>query len=144
MSKETKLRGNIANWLNDHSHGVYTVNQEAVKKKEKRTDIRLTSSYKDIESVIELKLDDKKYRWSGSELRKALRHQLMENYLSHERCQSGCLLICLRERRRWKNPDSGTLMNLNETVNWLQGIADDIVQESPNLLVEVIGLDLSD
>ena len=144
VEEEIELRRNIANWLNDKSLGAYTVHQEAVVNDENRTDIRLTSSYTDIESVIEIKLDDKKYRWSASKLLKALKCQLVGNYLSHERCQSGCLLICLRESRRWQNPDSKILMNLNETVEWLQGIADEISQENPNLLIAVRGLDLSD
>ena len=143
IEKEPELRRYIANWLNDHSRDAYTVNQEAVKKGEKETDIRLTSSYKDIESTIELKLDDKCYRWSGSQLEDALRNQLVGQYLSHERCRSGCLLLCMREHRNWKNPHTCKKMSLNETVAWLQGIADEIMKENPELLVSVRGLDLS-
>ena len=141
--EEPELRRNIAGWLNDHSCGAYTVNQEAVKKAEKRTDIRMTSSYKDIETAIELKLDDKRYRWSGSQLEDALRNQLVGKYLRHKRCRSGCLLICMRERRKWENPYNRKKMNLTETVDWLQGIADEIMKENPELLVSVRGLDLS-
>ena len=143
IEKEPELRRYIANWLNEHSRDAYTVNQEAVKKGEKETDIRLTSSYKDIESTIELKLDDKCYRWSGSQLEDALRNQLVGKYLSHKRCRSGCLLICMRERRKWENPYNRKKMNLTETVDWLQGIADEIMKENPELLVSVRGLDLS-
>ena len=141
--EEPELRRNIAGWLNDHSCSAYTVNQEAVKVEEKRTDIRLTSSCKDIETTIELKLDDKGYRWSGSKLENALRRQLVERYLNHERCRSGCLLICMRESRKWKNPHTGKRMNLTETVAWLQGIADEIMKERAELLITVKGLDLS-
>ena len=143
VKEEPELRRNIAGWLNNHSCSAYTVTQEAVKKGEKRTDIRLMSSYKDIETTIELKLDDKGYRWSGSKLENALRRQLVEQYLNHERCRSGCLLICMRESRKWKNPHSGKRMNLTETVAWLQGIADEIMKERAELLITVKGLDLS-
>jgi len=142
VKEEPELRRNIAGWLNDHSCSAYTVNQEAVKVEEKRTDIRLTSSCKDIETTIELKLDDKSNRWSGSQLEKALRNQLVGQYLSHERCRSGCLLICMREHRKWKNPYTGKPMNLTEIVSWLQGIANEIMEENPELLVAVRGLDL--
>ena len=57
----------------NHSRGAYTVNQEAVKVEEKRTDIRLTSSHVDIEAAIELKLDDKEYRWTGLGVGKSLK-----------------------------------------------------------------------
>ena len=143
IEEEIELRRYIAGWLNDHSCGAYRVNQEAVKKGENRTDIRLIASHVDIEATIELKLDDTNRRWSGSGLEKALRHQLVQKYLSHERCRSGCLLICMRESRRWKNPSSGFLMNLDETVDWLQGIADEIMNKRPELLIAVKGLDLS-
>ena len=144
IKKETELRVNIAGRLDVCSRGAYTVNQEALKVGGNRADIKLTASSNiDIETTIELKLDDKRYRWSGSRLEKALRHQLVDQYLSHERCRSGCLLICMRESRRWKNPSSGTLMNLDETVDWLQGIADQIMEEMPKLLIAVKGLDLS-
>ncbi len=142
IDKERELRRNIASWLNERSCGAYTVNQEAVKVGERRTDIRLTSTHRDIETTIELKLEDKRYRWSGSKLEKALRCQLAENYLSHERCRSGCLLICMRQNKKWRNPSNGALMDLTETVKWLQGIANEIMQERP-LLIAVKGLDLS-
>ena len=141
--EEPELRRNIASWLNDHSFGAYTVDQEAVKVEEKRTDIRLTSSCINIQTAIELKLDDKRNRWSGSQLEQALRNQLVGKYLSHERCRSGCLLLCMREHRKWQNPYSRNRMNLIETVDWLQGIADEIMKENPELLVSVRGLDLS-
>ena len=143
IEEETELRRFIAGWLNDHSRGTYTVNQEAVKKDEKRTDIRLTATKVDIETVIELKLNDKNGRWSGSSLEKALRYQLVDQYLSHDRCRSGSLLVCMRESRKWKNPIRGNLMNLGETVDWLQGIADEIMKQRPELLISVRGLNLS-
>lgn len=142
IEKETELRRFIAGWLNDHRRDAYTVNQEAVKKREKRTDIRLSATM-GIEAVIELKLNKKNGRWSGSDLEKALRHQLVEQYLSHDRCRSGCLLICMQENRNWENPTRGNLMNLDETVDWLQGIADEIMTKKPELLISVRGLDLS-
>ena len=141
--EEPELRRNIASWLNDHSCAAYTVDQEAVKVEEKRTDIRLTSSCINIQTAIELKLDDKRNRWSGSQLEEALKNQLVGKYLSHKRCRSGCLLICMRERRKWENPYNRKKMNLTETVDWLQGIANEIMEERHELLVAVRGLDLS-
>lgn len=143
IEEETELRRYIASRLNDHRRDAYTVNQEAVMRREKRTDIRLSATKVDIEAVIELKLNKKYGRWSGSDLEKALRYQLVEQYLRHDRCRSGCLLICMRENRKWKNPTGGDLMDLDETVDWLQGIAEEIMTNNPELLIAVRGLDLS-
>ena len=145
IKKESELRVNIAGRLDVCSRGAYKVNQEALKVGGNRADIKLTasSSSVDIETTIELKLDDKRYRWSGSKLEKTLRNQLVQKYLSHERCLSGCLLVCMRESRRWRNPNTRILMNLDETVDWLQEIADEIMQKRPELLIAVKGLDLS-
>ena len=145
IKKESELRVNIAGRLDVCSRGAYKVNQEALKVGGNRADIKLTasSSSVDIETTIELKLDDKRGRWSGSKLEKTLRNQLVQKYLSHERCFSGCLLVCMRESRRWRNPNTRILMNLDETVDWLQEIADEIMQKRPELLIAVKGLDLS-
>ena len=144
VKKESELRVNIAGRLDVCSRGAYTVNQEALKVGGNRADIKLTaSSNVDIETTIELKLDDKRYRWSGSKLEKTLRYQLVQKYLSHERCLSGCLLVCMRESRRWRNPNTRILMNLDDTVDWLQGIANEIMKKRPELLIAVKGLDLS-
>jgi hypothetical protein len=144
VEQETELRRNIASWLNDHSRGMYRVNQEAVKVNENRTDIRLNATAVDLESAIELKLDDSKGRWSGANLEEALRDQLVGKYLSHERCRSGCLLIVQREKRHWQHPETGKKMNLAQLVSWLQEIAAEIVSERPEIMVCVFGLDISE
>jgi hypothetical protein len=144
VEQETELRRNIASWLNDHSRGMYRVNQEAVKVNENRTDIRLNATAVDLKSAIELKLDDSKGRWSGANLEEALRDQLVGKYLSHERCRSGCLLIVQREKRHWQHPETGKKMNLAQLVSWLQEIAAEIVSERPEIMVCVFGLDISE
>lgn len=140
---ETELRRFISNYLYHDSRGAYSVTQEAVVAAEKRTDIRLNVDRIDRYASIELKLDDSRNNWSGSALRVALVDQLVGRYLNHKKCYVGCLLICMRESRNWVNPDTGAKMNLEETVSWLQGIADDITLQRPELLVSVKGIDYS-
>ncbi|MEM7721418.1 MAG: hypothetical protein AAF376_03500 [Pseudomonadota bacterium] len=144
VEQETELRRNISGWLHDHSRDAYRVNQEAVKINENRTDIRLSATTVDLEAVIELKLDDSKHRWSGADLEAALRDQLVGKYLSHERCRSGCLLIVQREKRRWQRPSSGQLMDFPELIAWLQDLATQIVTERPEIMVSVVGIDLTE
>ncbi len=94
-------------------------------------------------AAIELKLDDTRNKWSGTQLREALVDQLVNRYLNHERCQVSCVLICMREMRRWEHPDTGERMDLRTTVVWLQGIAEQIMEERPELLISVKGIDYS-
>ena len=144
VEQETELRRNIAKMFNDTSRDMYRVNQEAVKVNENRTDIRLTATAVDLESVIELKLDDSKNRWSGRKLEEALQDQLVGKYLSHERCRSGCLLIVQREKRRWEHPISGMKMDFYQLIFWLQELAIEIVTERPEIMISVFGLDISE
>lgn len=143
VDRETELRRFISNYLYHNSCAAYSVTQEAVVAAEKRTDIRLNVDRIDRYASIELKLDDSRNNWSGSALKVALVDQLVGRYLNHKRCHVGCLLICMRESRNWVNPDSNEKMNLEETVNWLQGIANDITLQRPELLVLVKGIDYS-
>ena len=143
VREETGLRRFISNWLNQNSRGAYAITQESVVVSEKRTDIRLHSSSIDQYASIEAKVDDSSRRWSGRELQKALTDQLVGRYLNHERCKVGCLLICMREPRRWQNPETRKLMDLQATVFWLQKLANEIMEESPDILISIIGLDYS-
>ncbi|AZL60195.1 hypothetical protein EI545_15985 [Tabrizicola piscis] len=142
VTSEIEMRRNISGWLNTHSRGAYHVNQEAVKKDEKRTDIRLTSVAADIEATIELKLEDTG-RWTFPALEQALRVQLVGQYLSHQRCQAGCLLLVLRKHHQWRDPVSSLLLDLNQVVARLQDIAQEIMRQRPELQLSVFGIDIS-
>lgn len=143
VAEETELRRFISYWLNLNSRNAFTITQEAVVASEKRTDIRLHSSGIDKYASIELKLDDERNNWSGSDLKVALVDQLVGRYLNHERCYVGCLLIAMRNTRRWENPETQQRMNLEETVSWLQGIANEIMEGRPELYISVKGIDYS-
>lgn len=140
---ETELRRFISFWLQQNSRGAYTITQEAVVVSEKRTDIRLHPSGMDTYASIELKLDDDRNKWSGTDLKVALVDQLVGRYLKHERCYVGCLLIGMRKTRQWENPETKEKMDLNETVNWLQGIANKIMDKRPELYISIKGIDYS-
>ncbi len=140
---ETELRRFISNWLQQNRRDAYSVNQEAVKVEENRTDIRLQGNLIEQYATIELKLDDTRHKWTGKDLEIALHDQLVGKYLSHERCHVGCLLICMRESRKWQNPYTKDKMDLDETVSWLQSIADKICIGRPELRISVAGIDYS-
>lgn len=143
VEDETELRRFLSYWLNQNSRGAYTITQEAVTIAEKRTDIRLHATGLDRYASIEAKLDDTRHQWSGSQLRDALVYQLIGLYLNHERCRVGCLFICMRETRQWEHPCTGKRMDLRATVTWLQSIANAIMEERPELLLSVRGINYS-
>jgi hypothetical protein len=140
---ETELRRFISFWLQLKSRGAYIITQEAVVVSEKRTDIRLHPSGMDNYASIELKLDDDRNKWSGTDLKVALVDQLVGRYLKHERCYVGCLLIGMRNTRLCENPETKQKMDFYETVNWLQGIANKIMDERPELYISIKGIDYS-
>lgn len=115
ITDEKVMRREIARELGYAANGLYTVDQEAVTADEKETDIRLRSVLSEHEAVIELKLADR-YRWSVSELRDTISDQLVTKYMAAECSRSGCLLVTLAEDRKWKHPDTGTLIGITELV----------------------------
>ena len=84
---------------------------------EKETDIRLRSVVSDHESVIELKLADRR---SARDLRDTICEQLVKKYMAAENRRSGCLLVTLAKTREWEHPDSGTRIDLLELLSLLR------------------------
>lgn len=105
------MRREIARALQYSANGLYRVDQEAVTAEEKETDIRLRSTASDYESVIELKLGDKR---TASDLRDTIEHQLVTKYLSIETRRAGALLITLKKDRAWQHPETGATMGIKE------------------------------
>ena len=108
IEDERVLRREIARELNNAANGLYKIDQEATTADEKETDIRLRSVLSEHEAVIELKRADDR---SGRELRDAIHGQLVTKYMAAETSRSGCLLIALAKDRKWRHPDSGTLLD---------------------------------
>ena len=117
ISNETVLRREIARELRHSANGLYTVDQEAVTADEKETDIRLRSVASDREAIIELKRADGR---SGRDLRDTIFDQLVKKYMWAENSRSGCLLVTLAEDRKWKHPDTGTLISVPELMSLLR------------------------
>lgn len=139
VDQETGLRRFITHWLRKDAHRAFTFTQEAVVLDEKRTDIRFQPSSISQYATVELKLET----WTLAQFEKALRDQLVGQYLQHEKCSVGCLLICQREKRRWHSPTGGPMWDLSQVVEHLQSIANQIVYERPNLHLEVKGINYS-
>ena len=49
----------------------------------------------------------------------------------------------MRETRKWRHPETGDMMTLAQTVEWLQSEADEIMKDRTELRVVVKGIDYS-
>lgn len=139
LDQETELRRSIAFWLRKADHGVFDFTQEAVVVDENRTDIRFHPRTMPGYATVELKRET----WSVRELEHALSVQLVGQYLQHDNCRAGCLLICQAQAKRWRHPDTNAWMSLTEVVEHLDTIAKEIMAERPELHIGVKGIDYS-
>ncbi|MEP5770922.1 hypothetical protein [Nisaea sp.] len=139
LDQETDLRRFITNWLRGRDRDVFDFPQEAVVIKEKRPDIRFVPRSMNTYGTVELKRET----WSVREFEKALKIQLVGQYLQHERCRVGCLLICMAKKKHWIHPDTNKRMTLQEVVSHLNSIAQEIMVVRPELHITVKGIDYS-
>lgn len=139
LDQETELRRSIAFWLRKADQGVFDFTQEAVVVDENRTDIRFHPRAMAGYATVELKRET----WSVRELEHALSVQLVGQYLQHENCRAGCLLICQAQAKRWRHPDTNAWMSLAEVVDHLEAIAKQVMASRPELHIAVKGIDYS-
>lgn len=105
IEDETTMRQVVALRLRETANNRYKVNQEAVTAEGKETDIRLASVASDQEAVIELKIGQKPR--SATDLRAAIKDQLVTKYMAPEGRRAGCFLVTCKGGRRWDHPDTG-------------------------------------
>lgn len=139
LELETELRRSIAFWLRTADRGVFEFTQEAVVVNENRTDIRFHPRSMQGYATVELKRET----WSVRELERALTDQLVGQYLQHNNCRVGCLLICQAQAKRWQHPDTSAWMSLKEVVEHLNAIAREAMAARPELHIAVKGIDYS-
>lgn len=116
ISDEKIMRREIARELRYAANSIYTVDQEAVTADEKETDIRLRSTSSEHESVIELKLGDKR---PAKDLLSAIENQLVRKYMAAECSRSGALLVTLAKDREWNHPDENRRIGVDELFSLL-------------------------
>ena len=144
ITDESEMRRTLAMRLEAKANGVYNVTQEEEVAERKRTDIRLLAARSTHRSVIEIKIADNP--WTLKQLVRALRDQLVGQYLQHNDCKSGCLLLTHAGRRkRWRHPDTGTWLRPPEAVAFLRETAAKIQSEaSHEISLAVFWLNLTD
>ena len=145
---ESELQAGLATWLRDRANDVYAVAREEEVAGGRRTDIRLHVVPRGPKAVIEVKIVD---NWTVSDLRTALRKQLVEGYLCHASCRHGCLLLAYHGRSReskpprtyWIHPETNKRLDLDDLAGLLREEAGQIGLEYPEIRVSIFVLDLS-
>ncbi len=142
IDKEAEMQVWFAKRLQDRANGAYKVDREAMVVNAKETDIRLLSVRTSDQAVIEIKLANNGY--SVTDFLTALEVQLVGQYMQHDTCRAGCLLITMAEPRTWKHPDDGTSMSFAAVIDLLKAKAKALVADmNYSLCLEVVGIDFS-
>jgi hypothetical protein len=143
IDKEIEMQRTLARRLRDAAKGAYVVSREEEVADEKEPDIRLATMQGEQKVAIEVKLA---HRWSVTKLEDALRTQLVGQYLRHNICKAGCLLLTHHKAASyWKHPQTKVRLSFGEVIEHLRCIAKDIEQEQRHeVRVVVFPLDLTD
>lgn len=144
IQDEAEMQRTLALRLEAKARGAYTVAREDEAADQKRTDIRLAATACTQKSVIEIKLADT--RWSLAELAHALEHQLVGQYLRHESCKAGCLLLTYDGvKNYWFKPGTSDRLSFEQMIDYLNGIAAALCKDAHDTMrLQVFGLDLTD
>jgi hypothetical protein len=142
IKAEVEMQRTLAWRIEDRSNGAYRVVRENEKANSKRTDIELLAVAGNQKAVIEIKLADD--RWSLSDLERALSAQLLGQYLRHDNCKAGCLLLTYDgSKKYWIHPTKKTRLNFSKLVDYLKEAAHELeVQNKNSIKLTVFGLDL--
>lgn len=142
ISQESAMQVYLSKRLQERANGAYKIDREAMVINAKETDIRLLSIRSDQQAVIEIKLANNGY--SLTDLYNALEKQLVGQYMRHDNCRAGCLLITMAKKRTWKHPNDRHTLSFSEVIEMLNERAIKIVADMNHLIcLEVTGIDLS-
>jgi hypothetical protein len=115
ISEETKMQRTLAWRIEAKANSALVVTREDEVADLKRTDIRLSTVRGDQKGLIEVMLVNR--RWSLTDLERTLRSQLLGQYLRHETCKAGCLLLTYDgEKKFWTHPVTRKCLNFADMV----------------------------
>jgi hypothetical protein len=142
IENEVEMQRTLARRFRDMAREAYVVAREEEVADLKHPDIRLIVQ-DDLKAAIEIKIADS---WSLTELERALRTQLVGQYLRHDACKVGCLLLTFHGRKSyWEHPETGARLSVAEVVSCLADQASDLEREmASTVLLVVFGVDLRD
>lgn len=140
---EDAMQISLARKLSDLAHGHFEVERETEVADKKEPDIRLIARDFSGKAAIEVKIADGKSSWSVRQLEDALSRQLVGQYLRHEQCRVGALVVTYAGRKGFRNPETKATMSFDQIIEHLNRHAERIEAENNHtFLLKVIGLDL--
>lgn len=144
ITEEREMQRTLALRIDAKANGAYLVTREDELADARRTDIRLSAVDGGHKAVVEIKIADN--GWSLTDLERALRDQLVGQYLRHATSNAGCLLLTYHGRKCfWVHPETRKRMSFSEVVEFLRDRGRVIEKEtSHGVRIAVFGLDLSD
>ncbi|CAN5898710.1 hypothetical protein BH11VER1_BH11VER1_29430 [soil metagenome] len=142
ITKESEMQKAIALKLREMRRSSYTIVREDEVADRKEPDIRLVSVDGKTKAAIEVKIADG--RWSLKQLEEALSTQLTKQYLRHQDCRAGCLLLTYNGATvSWKGKGN-TQWVFADVVKHLSDMAAEISRASGYVIkITVFGLDLT-
>ena len=144
ITEETEMQRTLAWRLDSAARGAYRVTREEEVADRKELDLRLATVGGEHLAAIEVKIADK--RWSVRNFERALRNQLVGQYLRHARSKAGCLLLTYDGTKRyWKHPQTGAHLDFAAVVEHLSDLARSIERDmNYEIRLASFGLDLRD
>lgn len=138
------MQRTLALRMEANANGAHVVTREDEVADRKRTDIRLSAVNGSHKAVIEVKIADN--RWSLAGLERALRNQLVGQYLRHTTCKAGCLMLtCHGRRQYWVHPETRKRIGFSDAVAYLNDKGRILENEAlRDVRIAVHGLDLTD
>ena len=136
---ETSVQNWLAEQLKLRTNGRYHVYREVEIVNKNEPDIIASGATAHVEVAIEVKQADS---WSPNELKKALTHQLAENYLKTQTRRHGIFFLTDHGRRQWRNPQTKKPFSFEDLLIFLSNTADSTtVNSSGKIQVRVYGID---
>ncbi len=140
ITTEPEMQPVLARKLDDAARNAYRVSREEEVADKKETDVRLAATAFNGRAVIEIKIGDK---WSVRQLEDALETQLLGQYLRHQNCSVGCLLVTYAGRKGFEDPNSGASLSFEQVIERLSQRAAELEQrEQGCVALSVVALDL--
>lgn len=143
IKEEELMQRTLALRIHWMANGAYQVTREEEVVDRKQPDIRLLTLEGGQRAAIEVKLAQ---NWSLAELKESLQDQLVGQYLRHEDCKAGCLLLTYNgTRNHWKEPTTREKMEFSEMVTYLKKKAKQLQSQAGHgIRLGVFALDLTD
>ncbi len=137
---EAEMQPILARKMLDSARGYYEVVRENEAADKNKADISLVAG-KAGRVVIEIKIGDNDY--SVRDLENSIETQLVGQYLRHDNCTAGALLVTYAGRKNFQNTETKQPMTFDEVIEHLQNFANDIeTKEHGRVRLAVKGLDL--